>query len=36
MKVKLPVVGGIVLRHALQVTRQLEHRWIAHLNIIQL
>ncbi len=36
MKVKLPVEGGIVLCHALQVTHQLEHRGIAHLNTIKL
>jgi hypothetical protein len=32
MKVKLPVVRGIVLCHALQVPHQLEHRQITHLN----
>jgi hypothetical protein len=36
MKVKLPVVGGIVLCHALKVGHQLEHRRIALLNTIQL
>jgi hypothetical protein len=36
MKVKLPVVGGIVLCHALQVVHQLEHRRIANINTIQL
>jgi hypothetical protein len=30
MKVKLPVVGGIVLCHALQVPHQLEHRPSGH------
>jgi hypothetical protein len=32
MKVKLPVVRGIVLCHALQVPHQLEHRQITNLN----
>jgi hypothetical protein len=36
MKVKLPVVGSIVLCYALQVAHQLEHRRITHLNTIQL
>jgi hypothetical protein len=36
MKMKLPVGLGIVLCHALQVTHQLEHCQIAHLNTIQL
>jgi hypothetical protein len=32
MKVKLPVVGGIVLCHALQIMHQLEHNQIAHIK----